>query len=318
MSLNKLTIGTHNGVFHTDEVIAIAFLKIEEPRREVEVIRTRDMNTLSECDFLVDVGGEYDGQTKFDHHQWNYESKFYGKSSAGLVYDFLIDNKGWTEQFTSFIEHVDARDTRSSRKPYMTWDFRTNSLVKVKVCKYDPLNPHDELCNYIAKCNTLEPMSQEQDDMFNVVLELVSDYLLDMLDIVDSVWEEKVMDYSEIIELGNKTAKIKNNEFKRRSELVVTDGLVNYGEWYPTWSKDLVDGVFVTNGDRDGEFKVMVDTNYLKIISCNDNVFTHASGFICIIKPAFYSECMITVAENDELVDIHFDMNLLMNKKDNK
>lgn len=69
-SKRNVIVGTHNGIFHSDEVVACAIIKLMVEKlypmqRSVEVIRTRDLNVLNnECDYVVDVGGG-----KFDHHQ---------------------------------------------------------------------------------------------------------------------------------------------------------------------------------------------------------------------------------------------------------
>jgi uncharacterized UPF0160 family protein len=53
-------VGTHDGRFHADEVMATAILnKIFE----IEIVRTRDPKKLSEQDIVYDVGGG-----EFDHH----------------------------------------------------------------------------------------------------------------------------------------------------------------------------------------------------------------------------------------------------------
>lgn len=59
---NIKTIGTHNGIFHQDEVVAIALLSILYDNKII-VKRTRDLDVLQLCDIVVDVGGG-----KFDHH----------------------------------------------------------------------------------------------------------------------------------------------------------------------------------------------------------------------------------------------------------
>lgn len=60
-------IGTHNGVFHCDDVMAVAALKMLDP--EAEVIRTRDEKKLAVCDIVLDVGAKYDPTTcRYDHH----------------------------------------------------------------------------------------------------------------------------------------------------------------------------------------------------------------------------------------------------------
>lgn len=66
----SVVVGTHNGLFHSDEVVACAIIKLMveklySSQDKVRIIRTRDLDILnSECDYVVDVGGG-----KFDHHQ---------------------------------------------------------------------------------------------------------------------------------------------------------------------------------------------------------------------------------------------------------
>ena len=62
------TIAVHDGKFHSDDVFAIAILKLINP--DFKVIRTRDEEELKNADMRVDVGGVYDEKTlNFDHHQ---------------------------------------------------------------------------------------------------------------------------------------------------------------------------------------------------------------------------------------------------------
>lgn len=60
---NEIRLGTHNGIFHTDEVIAITILKIVYEDFKTTIIRSRDINKLNTCDVVVDVGGG-----DLDHH----------------------------------------------------------------------------------------------------------------------------------------------------------------------------------------------------------------------------------------------------------
>jgi len=60
-------IGTHNGIFHADDVFSAAILR--RVLGEVDVIRTRNPSLLAECDIRVDVGGKSDEVVDFDHHQ---------------------------------------------------------------------------------------------------------------------------------------------------------------------------------------------------------------------------------------------------------
>lgn len=81
---DKIIVGTHNGIFHCDEVLAVAILSIAT-KDEINVIRSRDLELLnSNTDILVDIGGG-----EFDHHQkgGNGERENGVKyASAGLIW----------------------------------------------------------------------------------------------------------------------------------------------------------------------------------------------------------------------------------------
>lgn len=67
-----MKIGTHNGVFHADEVMAVAALRLIN--NDIHIVRTRDQRVLDECDIVVDVGGVYDpDNNRFDHHQRGFD-----------------------------------------------------------------------------------------------------------------------------------------------------------------------------------------------------------------------------------------------------
>jgi len=66
--MNDITIATHNGNFHADDVFSIAALKCIFP--SFNLVRTRDLALISKADIVIDVGGEYNPDTgRFDHHQ---------------------------------------------------------------------------------------------------------------------------------------------------------------------------------------------------------------------------------------------------------
>ena len=84
-------IATHSGMFHADEVTAVALLaEFYYDEYAYDVIRTRDAEEINDADIVVDVGGVLDSvNRRFDHHQVSYTGS---RSSAGLVLDFLEDN----------------------------------------------------------------------------------------------------------------------------------------------------------------------------------------------------------------------------------
>lgn len=105
--------GTHDGTFHADEVTACALLIHYGFIDKDKVVRTRKKELLDQCEFVCDVGGEYDpNRKKFDHHQATYRGDL---SSAGMVWAYLRD-RGVVDQTVysylnrSLIRGVDAHD----------------------------------------------------------------------------------------------------------------------------------------------------------------------------------------------------------------
>jgi uncharacterized UPF0160 family protein len=61
-------VATHNGIFHSDDVFAVATLKIMDPY--LEIVRTRNPDIIKSADTRVDVGREYNHEERsYDHHQ---------------------------------------------------------------------------------------------------------------------------------------------------------------------------------------------------------------------------------------------------------
>ena len=67
-----LTIVTHDGAFHTDDIFGVATLSIilEDQGQEFNILRTRNEEDIANADYVVDVGGVDNSDTeRFDHHQ---------------------------------------------------------------------------------------------------------------------------------------------------------------------------------------------------------------------------------------------------------
>lgn len=83
---NRFIICTHDGIFHSDEVVACAILALFHSDDQIEIVRSKDVSLLyeKEADILVDVGGG-----SYDHHQLGGNGKRKNGvpyASAGLVW----------------------------------------------------------------------------------------------------------------------------------------------------------------------------------------------------------------------------------------
>lgn len=116
----------HSGAFHADELVAIAILiAFKIVKKDVIIIRTRDEAVIKEAkenkDFIIDVGAEFDGITKFDHH---HDRTL--KSSAGLIWDFVKTQiEGTYESIDRLVHIVDQNDVGIKK----SGEFEFSSLV---------------------------------------------------------------------------------------------------------------------------------------------------------------------------------------------
>lgn len=106
-------IGTHDGRFHADEVMATAILK---EIFEVELVRTRDEEILNNLDIVYDVGGG-----EYDHHDMNkkYREDGIPYAACGLIW------RSYGRQVISFID-----ETLSGEDVEAVFDYVDRSLVK--------------------------------------------------------------------------------------------------------------------------------------------------------------------------------------------
>ncbi|KAH1015243.1 hypothetical protein HUJ05_013005 [Dendroctonus ponderosae] len=171
LKLNR-KIGTHNGVFHCDEALACFMLRLLPEYSDAEIVRTRDMKLLDQCDIVVDVGSIYDPKlNRFDHHQRTFtetlnsvrpdlvKNKFNSirLSSAGLIYahfglEVLLEiikksNKTVSSEclsilfvhlYEGFIEELDAIDNGIPMYPEGMPKYKINTHLGARVHRLNP------------------------------------------------------------------------------------------------------------------------------------------------------------------------------------
>jgi uncharacterized UPF0160 family protein len=87
------TIGTHDGKFHCDEVLACWMLKNLANFEKHVIVRSRDPAILETCDIVVDVGGVYSHEKRrYDHHQRTFNDTM--RTLTGLQFDTRLSSAG--------------------------------------------------------------------------------------------------------------------------------------------------------------------------------------------------------------------------------
>jgi len=115
-----MKIVTHKGIFHADEVTAIALLKVFTDE-DITVSRVdHDSTDFGSFDMVIDIGKKFDGVKLFDHHQYKG-----GKSSAGLIWDYIGLQEDYPK-ISKLIKIVDDNDTGVAKAE----PFEYSSLLK--------------------------------------------------------------------------------------------------------------------------------------------------------------------------------------------
>lgn len=125
----EINLATHDGVFHGDEVFATAILQLTFGKSLSTVMRGRlkpGEQWNSSLDIIYDVGGQYDGERFYDHHQGDLAARPISGipySSAGLIWKHFgywtlrtlnvpeaFIERIWEEMDRDYIQGIDATD----------------------------------------------------------------------------------------------------------------------------------------------------------------------------------------------------------------
>lgn len=302
-------IGTHNGTFHCDEVLACFFLRQLPEYKDSNIIRTRDPAQLSECDVIVDVGGEFDPKRhRYDHHQRSFSETFHSLrpekpwvtklSSAGLVYlhfgrqllaqlTQLKENDRQLEVlydklYENFVEEVDAVDNGISQ--------------------YDGEARYSVSTTLSARVSHLNPpwnsKSQDTEEGFRKAMKMVGEEFLDRLKYYQSAWlparevvekgiKERIqVDPSgEVVVFSQGGCPWKEHLFSLEEELQVETPIkfVLYPDQNGQWRVQCVPAGLNTFQNRLSlleEWRGVRDEALSELSGIKDCIFVHASGFI--------------------------------------
>jgi len=200
-TVKEITIVTHDGIFHADDVFAVGIIKtvFKGKGHRVQIKRTRDPQIIATANFVVDVGMvDNAAGGRFDHHQWNGsepESKRNnGKrlASAGLV---------WSHFGARLIEtlmcemHQDGFVKPESEPHYKSLISRVIRLVDNKLisgidaadCGVATLGDGMTISQIVAACNLPKWVSVPEAEAFDAAMRIA---LISLVQVVISSIEE--------------------------------------------------------------------------------------------------------------------------------
>ena len=171
MSKEKITIVTHSGKFHTDDIFAVAtLLLVFKDKYDITVIRSRDSEVIKTGNYVVDVGGVYDfSYRKFDHHQIGgagTRENGIPYASFGLVWkhfgEKLCDNNEVYKKIDEIlVQPIDAGDNG----------------VELVDLRFKELRPHTIIMYFESFNPTWKNSSLERLSEFMESVDLAKDYI---------------------------------------------------------------------------------------------------------------------------------------------
>ena len=244
-----MKVATHKGIFHADEVTAVALLKVFT-EDTIEVSRVEhDSTDFSSFDMVIDIGKKFDGVKLFDHHQYKG-----GKSSAGLIWDY-IGMQGDYPKISKLIKMVDDNDT---------------GVAKAEPFEYSSL----------LKCyNHRDIYSQAQEKQFDKAVKFAQTMLISMAEA-----QEDLVDAKEIVAnsflFDNNPAILELESFTPHWTSYI-NGVVTPHIKAVVW-EDEEDGKYKVKipSKRLGSF----DLNGKALPQDDSMEFVHSAGFFAIAK----------------------------------
>ncbi len=208
-----ISVCTHNGSFHADEVFACATLSIWADKNgyKLKIRRSRDPEIIEKSDIVVDVGMVYDPENgRFDHHQKGgagTRPNGIPYASFGLVWKHYGEMICDSAEVASIIDNklvvpVDAKDNgvtiiKSVYPGVEEYSITRDIIVAFRKSWKDKLSQNDvnfvEILNFAKTILLKEIDSQtallEGKDMFIKMIEMYGANEITVID-KDVPWEE--------------------------------------------------------------------------------------------------------------------------------
>ncbi|WP_188110030.1 MYG1 family protein [Sulfurimonas hydrogeniphila] len=246
----KKYISTHNGIFHSDEITAIALLELFSD--DEIVVKRVEHNTkdFSEFDMVIDIGQKFDGVKFFDHHQYSG-----GKSSAGLIWDYLEVAKEYPK-ISKLIKLVDANDT---------------GVKKAEPFEYSSL---------IRCFNSDDINSPKQDEAFRDAVLFAKRILKSLKDAQDEIYEAKEIVANSYLFNANSSSILELEKFTKHWSSYINGDKTPHIKAV-VW-QDEADGSYKIkiSPKKVGSFEL----NARRLPQDESMEFVHSAGFFAVAK----------------------------------
>jgi len=296
-------VGTHDGRFHADEVMATAILnKIFE----IEIVRTRDTKILDQLDIVYDVGGG-----EFDHHgiEKVYREDGIPFAACGLIWNKFGRDVIYNEDQSLTKDDIESIFYYVDRVLIEGIDAQDNGIKTV----IEEIIPFMSISTVISGFNPPWYLEEMENESFN-----------EAVNVAKSILKNTIKRRLSIIQA--KDLIIKAYRDRDKSEILVLD---TYCPWEETIQdideKDEVIFVIYRNKgrytvqtvrDRDGKTKKYLpkkwagkeDKELSDITGVEDAIFCHTGRFIAVAGSfegiIRMTELAINYVEDEDLTEL--------------
>jgi len=274
------TVAIHSGSFHSDDVFAIAALRMIDP--DLKVIRTRDNDKLQSADMRVDVGNVYDHKTKdYDHHQKGGAGERENGvpyAAVGLIWKHYGAEISGSPKYVSIIDRMLIQKIDSVDTGHADYDLM------------DPKLPYP--LNLVIHCfdPSWQDENQDYDTAFEEAVKLATRILSSVIKKIQGRDLAKEIVRKAISKSDNK-AYIVLEKYCPWQETTISESDVNFiifkgneGNWI---IKTIPVKIGIRSNDRKqfpSEWAGLRLAELSKITGVEDAVFCHNARFICVAK----------------------------------
>ncbi len=277
-------LATHDSFFHADELFALAVLKLYLTKQgiKIKIIRSRDPKILAKCDYLVDVGRQYNPEKKyFDHHQVDESltrENGIPYAAFGLVWkhfgQHLVSNKEiFNHLEKKLVQPIDALD----------------NALKISKPLIEDLSEYN-LAMGIGAISSAFP-EEEIDKGFNYALNFVETVLIGEINRAEIKHHSEALVYDLIIKQNNptilildkylpwKSATVKNKTIK----FVIYPGQKN-DKWFVQPAVDTLEDFAPARIPFPSSWMGKENEALYEVSQIIDAIFCHKSGYLGTAK----------------------------------
>lgn len=310
-----LHLGVHGGKFHLDDVLCCYLISsLYGERCNNKVIIHRSINAgkdLDNCDFVMDVGMEYDHTKRhYDHHQKDFNETYNNRNIKLAASGLIWRHYGKEIVKTLISDMTDFKDKLTKHKIEIITDKIYDSMISFVDARDNGLNQYSELItlkpNYIDNSNLgyfvslfnenwFEDLTPEQTlERFKQAMFIVGEYFMKIFKkSVYSIQAQKIINkaYNErfkyrfdgrvlVLENSSIPVNIFKLNLKADPKILYIVGFNKERKQYSALAVNETTENYKTILPFPKEWRGLPEEELIKISGIPDSTFVHSTGFL--------------------------------------